>query len=162
AKVSLWLRVLPEVAEEKSFALYGGTAINLFIMNMLRLSLQVDLTYLSIKSTDTLLTHIVDDLIRITSRFDDAIAEHYIPLQAKILKLLISTPKAQTEFEVNQASRGIMDDTKEMVLCEKAQDEYAAFCVIDVVTLGQLYGGKICAAMHRQHPRDLFDIKYLM
>jgi len=76
--------------------------------------------------------------------------------------LLISTPKAQIKLEVNQANRGVIDGTKEMMLCEKAQDEFAAFCAIDVVPLSQLYGGKICAALHRQHPRDLFDIKYLM
>lgn len=55
-----------------------------------------------------------------------------------------------------------MDSTQEMILCEKAQDEYAAFCAIDIVPLSQLYGGKICAALDRQHPRDLFDIKHLM
>jgi predicted nucleotidyltransferase component of viral defense system len=33
---------------------------------------------------------------------------------------------------------------------------------MQVVSIGQLYGGKICAAMDRQHPRDLFDIKYLL
>lgn len=30
------------------------------------------------------------------------------------------------------------------------------------IPLGQLYGGKICAALDRQHPRDLFDVKYLL
>lgn len=49
-----------------------------------------------------------------------------------------------------------------MMLCKKAQDEFAVFCAIDVVPLSQLYGGKICAALDRQHPRDLFDVKYLM
>ncbi|MCX2681874.1 nucleotidyl transferase AbiEii/AbiGii toxin family protein [Galbibacter sp. EGI 63066] len=77
-------------------------------------------------------------------------------------KLLISTPKAQIKLEVNQANRGVINGTKEMTLCEKAQDEFAAFSAIDVVSLSQLYGGKICAALDRQHPRDLFDIKYLM
>ena len=33
---------------------------------------------------------------------------------------------------------------------------------MNVVSIGQLYGGKICAALNRQHPRDLFDIKYLL
>lgn len=78
------------------------------------------------------------------------------------MECLYLTPKVQIELEVNQANRGVMDGTKEMILCEKAQDEYAAFCAIDVVPLSQLYGGKICAALYRQHPRDLFDIKYLM
>ena len=45
-QVRLLLRVLPHVAEEICFALKGGTAINLFIRDMPRLSLDIDLTYL--------------------------------------------------------------------------------------------------------------------
>lgn len=162
AQVSLLLRVLPEVAKEKCFALHGGTAINLFIREMPRLSVDVDLTYVPLEDRDTSLKNIVEALKRIKSRIEAAIPETQISLQEKILKLLISTPKAQIKLEVNQANRGVIDAIKEMMLCEKAQDEFAAFCAIDVVPLSQLYGGKICAALDRQHPRDLFDIKYLM
>lgn len=49
-----------------------------------------------------------------------------------------------------------------MVLCDKAQDEFESFVEMPIVPFGQLYGGKICAALDRQHPRDLFDIKYLL
>jgi hypothetical protein len=31
-----------------------------------------------------------------------------------------------------------------------------------VIEEGQLYGRKICAALDRQHPRDLFDVKYFL
>jgi len=44
-QVSLLLNVLPEVGKEKTFALHGGTAINLFIRDMPRLSVDIDLTY---------------------------------------------------------------------------------------------------------------------
>jgi hypothetical protein len=47
-------------------------------------------------------------------------------------------------------------------LCPNAQEEFDAFCAIETVSLGQLYGGKICAALDRQHPRDLFDVKLLL
>jgi hypothetical protein len=47
-------------------------------------------------------------------------------------------------------------------LCNKAQSEFNAFVVMPIVPIGQLYGGKICAALDRQHPRDLFDVKYLL
>lgn len=30
-----------------------------------------------------------------------------------------------------------------------------------IVSLPQLYGGKIAAALSRQHPRDLFDVKHM-
>ena len=49
-----------------------------------------------------------------------------------------------------------------MPLCDKAQNDFESFCVIPVVPVGQLFGGKICAALDRQHPRDLFDVKYLL
>ena len=49
-----------------------------------------------------------------------------------------------------------------MVLTDKTQQDFNAFCSIQVVPLAQLYGGKICAALDRQHPRDMFDVKYLL
>lgn len=162
AQVSLLLKVLPEVAKEKCFALHGGTAINLFVREMPRLSVDVDLTYVPIQDRSTSLENITKALNRIKSTIEDIVPEVRITLKEKILKLLISTPKAQIKLEVNQANRGVIDSPKEMMLCEKAQDEFAAFCAIDVVPLNQLYGGKICAALDRQHPRDLFDIKYLL
>ena len=47
AQVDLLLSILPHVAKEESLALKGGTAINLFVRNMPRLSVDIDLTYLS-------------------------------------------------------------------------------------------------------------------
>ncbi len=85
-----------------------------------------------------------------------------ISLKKEILKLQITTVKAQIKIEVNQINRGVIDETATLPLCEKTQEEFSAFCAIPVVPLGQLYGGKICAALDRQHPRDLFDIKYLL
>jgi predicted nucleotidyltransferase component of viral defense system len=48
-----------------------------------------------------------------------------------------------------------------MDLIESVEDEFG-YTSIDVVSLADLYGGKICAALDRQHPRDLFDIKLLL
>lgn len=58
AQVSLLIRVLPFIAEEQIFALKGGTAINLFIWNMPRLSVDIDLTYLPLKGRDETLSEI--------------------------------------------------------------------------------------------------------
>lgn len=106
AQVSLLLKALPEVAKEKCFALHGGTAINLFIRDMPRLSVDVDLTYVPIDNRNASLKNIVEALNRIKSRIEATIPETHISLQEKILKLLISTPKAQIKLEVNQANRG--------------------------------------------------------
>lgn len=43
SQVKLLLDVLPLVSKEPCFALHGGTAINLFIRNMPRLSVDIDL-----------------------------------------------------------------------------------------------------------------------
>lgn len=44
-QVNLLLKILPEIAKESVLALHGGTAINLFLREMPRLSVDADLTY---------------------------------------------------------------------------------------------------------------------
>lgn len=161
-QVSLLLQVLPEVAKESIFALHGGTAINLFIRDMPRLSVDIDLTYIPIEDRNTSLKNIIEGLVRVEKRIEKILPEATTTLNEKTLKLQITTRTAQIKLEVNQINRGVMDNIETLELCEKTQEEFDAFCTIPVVPLGQLYGGKICAALDRQHPRDLFDVKYLL
>lgn len=158
----LLLQVLPEVSKEKIFALHGGTAINLFIRDMPRMSVDIDLTYIPLEDRDTSLQKIVAGLKSIKVNLDKILPGAVITVKEKTLKLQITTAMAQIRLEVSQINRGILDELVELRLCDKAQQEFDAFCVIKVVPIGQLYGGKICAALDRQHPRDLFDIKYLL
>ena len=77
-------------------------------------------------------------------------------------KLLCEYRGKQVKIEVNQTKRGIIGgDVQTIPLSEKAQEEFSLFCEANVVPLTQLYGGKIAAALSRQHPRDLFDVKYM-
>jgi len=46
SQVRLLLQIIPYVAEHKCFALKGGTAINLFIRDFPRLSVDIDLVFL--------------------------------------------------------------------------------------------------------------------
>ena len=48
--MELLLAALPEIARESCFALHGGTAINMFVRNMPRLSVDIDLAYLPLVS----------------------------------------------------------------------------------------------------------------
>lgn len=161
-QVKLLLDVLPEVAKESSFALHGGTAINLFVRNMPRLSVDIDVTYLPIEDWDTSARNINDALARIKERIEKSISGLLVVLKPDVSKLMISTKQATIKLEVSRMGRGAYAETELRVLCDKAQDEFDAFCEITVVPLGQLYGGKICAALDRQHPRDLFDVKYML
>ncbi len=58
--------------------------------------------------------------------------------------------------------RGLLSEKIELDLCTKAQKEFESYVRMPIVPLEQLYGGKICAALDRQHPRDLFDVKYIL
>lgn len=161
-QVQLLLRVLPYVAEEECFALHGGTAINLFVRDMPRLSVDIDLTYLQIEDRQTTLTHIADALARIHTRIKNVLPNAQILYKPDIGKLVIRSDKTEIKLEVNLVGRGIIQKPVKMMLCNNAQEMYDTLSVMQVVPLGQLYGGKICAALDRQHPRDLFDVKLLM
>ncbi len=161
-QVKLLLSVLPEVAKEKCFALHGGTAINLFIRDMPRLSVDIDLTYLPIEDRQTTINNIAEALARIKESVEKNVLNATVSLKKEIAKLIITTKEATVKLEVNLVGRGTYAEPELLVLCDKAQNEYEVFCEMQVVPMGQLYGGKICAALDRQHPRDLFDVKYLL
>ena len=161
-QVSLLLAVLPEVAGEKCFALHGGTAINLFVREMPRLSVDIDLTYVPVEDRAQSLASIGAALGRIKANVEKAVKGAQIADRSDIGKLLVTQSGVPVKLEVNLVGRGTLSDPGEMPLCSSAQEEFEAFCAIQVVPIGQLYGGKICAALDRQHPRDLFDVKYLL
>ncbi|KYG83935.1 nucleotidyltransferase [Roseivirga seohaensis] len=162
SQVSLLLQVLPEVAKEEYFALHGGTAINLFVRDMPRLSVDIDLTYIPIEDRNTSLKGIAEALLRIKGNITNILPSADIQFQKDISKLQVVNRGVQIKIEVNQTNRGLLEPPAKLVLCNSAQEEFDAFCAMQVVSLGQLYGGKICAALDRQHPRDLFDVQLLL
>lgn len=72
AQVDLLLRVLPFVAEEQVFALKGGTAINLFIRNLPRMSVDIDLSYLPFDERNTALANVGAALGRVKKRIEES------------------------------------------------------------------------------------------
>lgn len=161
-QVALVLDSLPEIAKEKTLALHGGTAINLFIRNMPRLSVDIDLTYTEISDRESSFDDIIKSLKQIKVRLNEIKPDIVTEIQEDNLKLLLSHRQAQIKLEVNQINRGCISDVETKTLCRKAQEEFESFCEINVVPYSQLFGGKIIAALDRQHPRDLFDIKFLI
>ena len=161
-QVRLLLDILPEVAKEECFAMHGGTAINLFVRDMPRLSVDIDLTYIPIQERAESLTGINDALVRIKKRVEALKPGIRIVHKEKVCKLQISERGTQIKIEVNMVGRGLLDEPHKAPLCEAAQEQFDAFCSMSLVPISQLYGGKLCAALDRQHPRDLFDIKLLL
>lgn len=162
AQVALLLKVLPEVGLEDCFALHGGTAINLFVRDMPRLSVDIDLTYLLLENRIQSLNNISQALERIKSKLDTAFPGISITHLTKESKLIIREASVEIKIEVNQTNRACFAKPILMSLCAKAQEDFDSFCEIQVVEIGHLFGGKICAALDRQHPRDLFDVSYML
>lgn len=165
AQVKLLLRVLPYVAKETVFALKGGTAINLFVRELPRLSVDIDLTYLPFEDRGAALKGISEGL----GRIKDSLLNSIPNIEATLLpqsdgqeaKMSCKLAGAQIKIEVNTTIRGYLQEPRIMQVTDAVQSEFGLFAAINVVSLGELYGGKICAALDRQHPRDLFDVQKL-
>ena len=160
-QVALLIRVIPEIALDPRFALHGGTAINLFHRDMPRLSVDIDLTYIPIEERTTSFNNITQALMKIKASIEKRLQGSRVEHKVETHKLLVSHNDAMIKIEVSQIVRGVLAPVEEKILCEKAQIMFDSFSTINVVPKGQLYGGKVCAAMDRQHPRDIFDIKLM-
>lgn len=161
-KVELLLRLVPIVMEEGVFAIHGGTAINLFLRNLSRYSVDIDLTYIPLNDRATSLEDINLHLKSICDKAKRAFKGMHIVPNFSTSKLLCEYHGKQVKIEVNQTKRGIVGgNILTLPLSDKAQNEFSLYCEAKIVPLTLLYGGKIAAALSRQHPRDLFDVKYM-
>lgn len=163
-QVALLMRVLPLVAEEKSFALKGGTAINLFIRNMPRLSVDIDLTYLPVQPRPQSLAAIDAAMKRIRDRIRAAIQDAQITegvVENTITRLIVRAAGVQIKIEITPVLRGCVYDAELRGVSAAVEDAFG-FAEIQVVSFPDLYAGKIVAALDRQHPRDLFDVRDLL
>lgn len=162
----LMLSVLPIVGMEKKFALKGGTALNFFHLNMPRLSVDIDLTFLPVKSRDDTVKDIDDALGRISDRVTRLfpgcrIQKRKIKHTDYTYKLIIIHQGLVVKIEPNLILRCSCFPPVCMVLCRKASNIFKMEMEVPVLSFADIYGGKICAALDRQHPRDLFDITLL-
>ena len=161
-QVRLLVNVLPYIAKESCFALKGGTAINLFVRDLPRLSVDIDLAYLGFEERETAFKNINAALQRIVNDLNKVHLRAVLQKSPdNICKIICSNAETTIKIEPNYTIRGYVYPTEKLSISEKVQEKYG-FAAINVVSMAELYGGKICAALDRQHPRDLFDIKYLL
>jgi predicted nucleotidyltransferase component of viral defense system len=161
-QVRLLLEVLPEVAKANCLAMHGGTAINLFVRDMPRLSIDIDLTFVELGEREEAINAINEALVRVKERVETLRPKAQVVHKTDTCKLQIAHQGAQIKIEVNMVGRGLLGEASKLQLCAAAQEEFDAFSAISVVSIGQLYGGKLCAALDRQHPRDFFDVRLLL
>lgn len=159
----LVVRLLPVVAQRKEFALKGGTAINLFVRAMPRLSVDIDLVWLSREPRETALPAMQAALAEL--KRDIAAGVPGVRVRAEGakegLRLYLSVHGVRTKIEVNPVMRGSVRPS--IVRRVHPAVEATMGCSENrILSFDDLYAGKICAALDRQHPRDLFDVAELL
>lgn len=164
---SLMLRVLPEVMREEVFALKGGTAINCFFRDFPRYSVDIDLCYLPKQEREEALMGIETALNSIKSRLTRGISSlEVMPNIAsdsrRVIGLYVRERGMTIKVEPNFVLRESVFGTEERVLTKSSQELFGVYVVAKTLCFADLYAGKLCAALDRQHPRDLFDVKLLL
>lgn len=164
AQVRLLMRLLPIVAREACFALKGGTAINLFVRNLPRLSVDIDLMYLPMHDRPEALAGINAAMKRIRAaalaelggaRVTESVHD------GAILRLLVIAEGTQIKIEVSPVLRGVVHEPSTIPVTEAVEETFG-FAETSVVSFEDLFAGKLVAALDRQHPRDLFDVQGLL
>lgn len=160
--VRLLLDVAPAVFRSPAFVLKGGTAINLFVRAMPRLSVDLDLVLADHSaSRAAALSTVANELESIRCELVDDLGLH-CELAAKSknpeVTLYVERGRTRVKIEVNHVFRGTILPPRRRPLVDKAQEIFYTDIELPVLQLDELYGSKLVAAMDRQHPRDLFDV----
>lgn len=161
-QVRLLLRIMPLVYRIQDFAVHGGTAINLFHRDMPRYSVDVDVTYVPLEDREESLRKINEHLLALKREIERTVPGIRVVHKPDVWKLICLNEGVQVKIEVNGTKRGLLGEAEVVQLCASAQEEFRLLTKCRTVSFSQLYGGKVSAALSRQHPRDLFDCKFLM
>jgi len=158
----LVLRVLPLIKKYPHFCLKGGTALNFFVQDLPRLSVDIDLSYIPINNRITALTDITTSMESlkkdIERRFDKSLVTVKRTRDKYIRGLLVNFEGSSIKIEPNHVIRGTVFEPETRSLTPGAVKYFEEELDFPTLSIPDLYGGKICAALDRQHPRDLFDI----
>lgn len=164
-RVKLLVEILPTLAEEKRFALKGGTAINLFEHDLPRLSVDIDLTWLPVGD----FAKDVRDISAALESIGERLRTGPLRLQVQtsgteatgVHRLIASRNRARVQIETTPVMRGTVHPVRTMRVRPGVEQNFG-FAEMQVLDFADLYAGKLSAALSRQHPRDLFDLQPLL
>jgi hypothetical protein len=140
----------------------GGTAINLFVQDMPRLSVDVDVVFCDhAVDREEAMRQISQELNRIRAEilslgFE---AESRKSKEEDEVKIIVSSAEIQVKIEVNFVFRGTVLPVQMLSLSTGTQAFFSKNIEVPSLAVSELYGSKLVAALDRQHPRDLFDVK---
>jgi predicted nucleotidyltransferase component of viral defense system len=146
------------------FALKGGTAINFFVWDMPRLSVDIDLAYCPVCDRETALDEIHDGMHRLAETIRSRIGARgqFSTGATGAPKLVVAADGVTIKVEPNTVIRGTVFDTDVSAVHAAVEARFAMSVRARHLGLADLFGGKLCAALDRQHPRDLFDVHLLL
>lgn len=164
--VRLMLGLAPHVFQQPLFAMKGGTALNIFLHDMPRLSVDIDVVFVDHRTTrDAALSTIQDELRFLAQRLEPLGYKSAL-LKTKDkdeVKIMVSRDdKVSVKVEVNYNFRGTLLPVRPLQIAEKAGRIFAVNISVPSLAREELYGGKIVAALDRQHPRDFFDVREML
>lgn len=163
--VRLLVRVAPMIFAEPGFALKGGTAINLFVRDLPRLSVDLDLVFTDYRlDRDSALAAIAAAVHNMASRIGKLGMQVHVPsrMEGEEAKLFIRKGQVEVKVEINQVARGTILPVVTTRLVQAARDQLRADLRVPLLATEELYGGKLVAALDRSHPRDWFDVMLLL
>ncbi|MBC8522747.1 nucleotidyl transferase AbiEii/AbiGii toxin family protein [PVC group bacterium] len=162
--VRLLLSVAPDVFRSNAFSLKGGTAINLFVRDMPRLSVDLDLVFTQRKpKREDALKKIAEEMEAIKQCLEkrNLTVKSISPTGFGDSKLIINDREIQIKIEVNHIFRGTVLPPIRRQLAAKVSSSFSVELEVPVLVVDELYGSKLVAAFDRQHPRDFFDVLQL-
>ncbi|MEQ6887004.1 nucleotidyl transferase AbiEii/AbiGii toxin family protein [Salicola sp. Rm-C-2C1-2] len=163
-QMQLLFQLLPIVAREKDFALKGGTAINLFELDMPRLSVDLDLAYLGMEARDEALDRCRKIMERLAGEIERRIPQSRVERRLHDrdeIRVIVKMGPIMVKMESSPVARGAVGPVIVREAQPRVQDQFG-YAAIQCISSSELFGGKFCAALDRQHPRDLFDVLQLM
>jgi predicted nucleotidyltransferase component of viral defense system len=167
--VRLLLSIAPDVFDTPNFAMKGGTALNLFLQNLPRLSVDIDVVYTDhVPDRDAALKHIGEELARAKAAIErQGFHAKYSQTAANgkqkgsDVKLTVFSDETSVKVEVNYVFRGTLLVPQSRQLVPAAREKFNVDVALPTLHEAELYGSKLVAALDRQHPRDIFDVMHM-
>lgn len=158
--VRLLIDIAPAIFQSPRFAMKGGTALNLFVQDMPRLSVDIDVVFTDhAMSRDEALRAIEQDLKSAAATLEArGLSVALARPGGEDAKIYITDNSVEVKVEVNHIFRGVLLPIKTVPLTPAAQNLFTSDLAVPMLDRAELYGSKLVAAMDRQHPRDIFDV----
>ncbi len=159
--VRLMLEIVPDVFASGRFAMKGGSALNLFVQDLPRLSVDIDVVFVVHQTgRDDALAEIAAELAAIQRRLRNRGlgAEIASSKTGDETKILARRGRVEVKVEINHVFRGTLLPVQNLPLVKTASNLFTTSLSVPTLAVAELYGSKLVAAMDRQHPRDLFDV----